>query len=365
MDNKIKIAIVGCGNCASSLIQGLSFYDNLDMKENIYGLMNPILGGYKISDIRIVAGFDVDKRKVGKDLINAILSEPNNTKIFCPIQMKLGSDYLHVLKGPVMDGVAEHMKYFFQVDEEQTTLTKEQIISILKQRETEIIINYVPVGSQELTEFWAQMAIDAKCAFINAIPQFIASDPKWANKFKEANLPIIGDDCKSQIGATYLHRTLIQMIIDRGGKINNTRQLNYGGNTDFLNMLDRNRLKSKKISKTEAVQSVLGEQRLSEENIHIGPSDFIPNLKDNKICDININFEIFGNIPCTIDCKLSVEDSPNSSGCVIDCIRLAKIALDRKIGGPLIGPSAYYMKHPIRQYDDNIARQMVEEFIKE
>jgi myo-inositol-1-phosphate synthase len=225
------------------------------------------------------------------------------------------------------------------------------------------LINYLPVGTQIGTDYWTDIALASGCAFVNCIPVFVTSNPVWANKFKQANVPIIGDDIKSMVGATYLHRTLTQMIIDRGGKINNTRQLNYGGNTDFANMLDRGRLKSKKISKTEAVQSILGEQRLSENNIHIGPSDFIPNLKDNKIADININFEIFGNIPCSIDCKLSVEDSPNSAGIVVDTIRIAKIALDRKLGGPILPACAYLCKRPPIQMKDEDARKQLEDFI--
>lgn len=366
MSNNIKICIVGLGNCASSLIQGLSYYHGIkDNNEIVPCLMHPILGGYKISDITVVVCFDVDRRKVGKDIIDAILSEPNCTKQFeSKINMKLNINHVTVMKGPVLDGVSPHMKDYFQVDENQRELTKDEIISALKETETEVLISYIPVGSKLTTEFWADVCIQSHVAMINAIPEFIASDEKWANKFKQANIPIIGDDVKSMIGATYLHRTLTQMIIDRGGKIKNTRQLNYGGNTDFCNMLDRDRLKSKKISKTEAVQSILGEQRLSSDNIHIGPSDFVPNLKDNKICDININFDIFGNIPCSIDCKLIVEDSPNSGGVMIDAIRIAKIALDREIGGPVISASSWLFKHPPVQMRDEDARKQLEDFIE-
>lgn len=356
----IKICIVGIGNCCSSLLMGLEYYKNIeDNSKHIPGLMHPVLGGYRISDIQIVAGFDIDSRKIGKDLGEAIFYPPNNTKTFSDLP------FLDVIvnKGPVMDGVSDHMKEYFQVDDSQKELSKDEIIEILKETNAEIILNYTPVGSYEVTRFWADTALESQCSFINNIPEFIASDPVWARKFETANLPIIGDDIKSQIGATELHRTLIQMIIDRGGKIDNTWQLNFGGNTDFLNMLDRRRLKSKKISKTEAIQSILGKQELSEENIHIGPSDYIPHLKDNKLCDIKIDFKIFGDIPCSIDCKLSVEDSPNSGGCVIDCIRIAKLCLDKKIGGPFIPACAYYMKHPPLQMREQIAREQLENFI--
>lgn len=361
MNKDINICIVGIGNCACSLLQGIEYYKNIkDNSKHISGLMHPVIGDYKISDIKVVASFDIDSRKIGSDLSDALFYPPNNTKFFSDVPFQ----DVEIMKGPVLDGISDHMKECFFVDNNQKELTKDDILNILKETDTQIIINYVPVGSQELTEFWSNIALESKCAFVNAIPAFISSNNKWAEKFRMANLPIIGDDIKSSIGATELHRTLVQMIIDRGGKINNTRQLNYGGNTDFLNMLDRNRLKSKKISKTEAVQSVLGEQRLSEENIHIGPSDFIPNLKDNKICDINIEFEIFGDIPCSINLKLSVEDSPNSAGIVVDAIRCAKLALDRKMGGPILPACAYFCKHPPIQMEDHIARQQLEDFIK-
>ena len=368
MNNSIKIGIVGIGNCSSALIQGLqyyrndSYYENINenYKKSIAGLINPILGRYKISDIKIVSGFDVDSKKVGKDISDAIFSPPNNTKTFSDVP----NQNTIINKGPVMDGVSERMKNIFDVDNTQKELSKDEIIGIIKDTQTQILINFLPVGSQLATEFWADIALESECSFINCIPQFVASRSEWINKFKQANIPIIGDDIKSQIGATEIHRTLIQTIIDRGGKVDNTWQLNYGGNTDFLNMLDRNRLKSKKISKREAIQSVLGDMRLTEEDIHIGPSDFIPHLKDNKLCDIKIDFRIFGDIPCSIDCKLGVTDSPNSAGCVIDCIRIAKIAMDRGLGGPIIPASAYYMKHPLIQMRDEDARKQLEDFIK-
>jgi myo-inositol-1-phosphate synthase len=359
----INIGIIGMGNCGSALVQGLQYYKYKNIEDNnerIPGLMNPIIGGYKISDIRVTSAFDVDSKKVGKDISDVIFSPPNNTKTFSEVPN------LHAIvnKGPVLDGVSDRMRNVFDIDNNQKELSKDEIIDIIKDTQTEILINFAPVGSQMVTEFWADIALESKCSFINCIPQFISSNQEWVNKFKTANLPILGDDIKSQIGATELHRTIIQMIIDRGGIVDNTWQLNYGGNTDFLNMRDLQRLKSKKISKTEAIQSVLGDMRLDEENIHIGPSDFIPHLKDNKICDIRIDFRIFGDIPCELDCKLSVEDSPNSIGCVIDCIRLARIGLDRKIGGPILPACAYYMKHPPEQMRESDAKKQLQKFIK-
>lgn len=368
MKNKINIGIIGIGNCSAALLMGLQYYGNNNYydsinenyKNSIAGLMNPILGEYKISDIRITSGFDVDSKKVGKDISEAIFSPPNNTKTFSEVT----NQNVIVNKGPVLDGVSDRMKNVFDIDDTQKELSKDEIIDIIKDTQTQILINFTPVGSQLVTEFWADVALESKCAFVNCIPQFISSNQEWSNKFKRANLPVMGDDIKSQIGATEVHRTIIQMIIDRGGKIDNTWQLNYGGNSDFLNMKDIQRLKSKKISKTEAIQSVLGDMVLDEENIHIGPSDFIPHLKDNKLCDIRIDFRIFGDIPCQLDCKLNVEDSPNSIGCVTDCIRLTKIALDRKLGGPIIPACAYYMKHPPQQMRDEDARKQLENFIK-
>jgi myo-inositol-1-phosphate synthase len=357
----INIGLIGIGNCSSALVQGLQYYKNIEgiNEHRVPGLMNPIIGKYKISDIQVKSAFDVDSKKVGKDISDAIFSPPNNTKTFSEVP---NLDVI-VNKGPVLDGVSDRMRNVFDIDNNQKELSKYEIIDIIKDTQTEILINFVPVGSQMVTEFWADVALESKCSFINCIPQFISSNHEWANKFKIAVLPVLGDDIKSQIGATELHRTIIQMIIDRGGTVDNTWQNNYGGNTDFLNMRDLQRLKSKKISKTEAIQSVLGDMRLDEENIHIGPSDFIPHLKDNKMCDIRIDFRIFGDIPCSLDCKLNVEDSQNSIGCVVDCIRLAKIAMDRKFGGPIIPACAYYMKHPPEQMREEYARKQLEDFI--
>lgn len=362
MAKKIKIAIVGVGNCTSSLIQGLFYYKNVkDEKELIPGLMHNVLGGYKISDIKISAAFDVDKRKVGKDIREAIFSPPNCTKIFCKNVPKLG---VKVKMGPILDGVASHMKDY--PEDKTIVIAKEKPVNVveeLKKSGAEVLISYLPVGSQKTTEFYAKAALEAGCAFINCMPVFIVSDKKWAEKFEKKKLPCIGDDIKSQVGATIVHRTLCYLFTQRGAIIDRSYQLNFGGNTDFLNMLERKRLMTKKISKTEAVESQLS-KRLSYDNLHIGPSDWIPWLKDNKICFIRIEGRKFGNVPIELELRLSVEDSPNSAGCVIDAIRLTKIALDRKIGGPLISASAYLMKHPPQQFSDEKAREMVEEFIK-
>lgn len=359
---EIRVAIVGVGNCCSALVQGVFYYKNVNSDDELVpGLMHNVLGGYKISDIKFVAAFDVDKRKIGKDLSEAIFSPPNNTKVFLKDIPKLG---VKVKMGPVLDGIASHMKEY---PEDKTFLPAKlkpvDVVKELKKSRAEILINYLPVGSQKATEFYANSALKAGCAFINCIPVFIVSNEDWAKKFEKKNLPCIGDDIKSQVGATIVHRVLSHLFTQRGVIIDRSYQLNFGGNTDFLNMLARERLKSKKVSKTEAVQSQLL-KRLSYDNLHIGPSDWIPWLKDNKICFIRIEGRKFGNVPIELELRLSVEDSPNSAGCVIDAIRLAKIALDRKIGGPLISASAYLMKSPPQQFIDEKAREMVEEFIQ-
>lgn len=356
MSKNINICIVGCGNCASSFLQGLAYYKNIKDEKYISGLMHKSLGGYDIKDIRIVASFDIDKRKVDKDLSIAIFSEPNCTKKFSDVPFQ----NVDVMKGPIFDGIAPHMKDYFQVDEDQKELTKDEIITILKKSKADILVSYLPVGSQKATEFWAQIAIDSGCAFVNCIPIFIASNKEWAKKFEDAGIPIIGDDIKSEIGATIVNRTLVQMIEDRGGYIENTYQLNIGGNTDFRNMTDPSRLASKKISKTESISSLIHDKSAY---VYAGPNGCIDCLLDNKISFMRIDFRIFGNIPCSIDVKLNVEDSPNSAGVVIDAVRIAKMALDKRIGGPIISACAYYMKHPIQNYEDHIAHQMVEDFI--
>lgn len=361
MAKEIKIAILGVGNCSSSLIQGLSYYKNIkDEKELIPGLMHNILGGYKISEIKPVAAFDIDKRKVGKDLSEAIFSLPNCTKVFFKDIPHFG---VKVKMGRVLDGVAEHMKDY---PESQTFIVAKEkpvdVVKELKKSSAEILINYLPVGSQNAVEYYADCALKAEVSFINCMPVFICSDKNWAEKFEKKNLPCIGDDIKSQVGATIIHRTLAHLFSQRGVIIDRSYQLNFGGNCDFLNMLSRQRLKSKKISKTESVESQLS-KRLSYDNLHIGPSDWIPFLKDNKICFIRLEGRKFGNVPIELEMRLSVEDSPNSAGCVIDAVRIAKLALDRKIGGTLISASSYFMKHPPEQFTDERAREMVEEFI--
>ena len=362
MEKNIKIAITGIGNCASALIQGIFYYKDVKSDDELVpGLMHNLIGGYKIGDIKIVAAFDIDKRKVGKDLSEAMFALPNCTKVFCKNIPHLG---VKVKMGRVLDGVAPHMKNY---PENQTFVAAKEkpvdVVEELKKSGAEILINYCPVGSQKAVEYYANCALKAGVAFINCIPVFIASDKNWAEKFEKKNLPCIGDDIKSQVGATIVHRTLCHLFNQRGVTIDRSYQLNVGGNCDFLNMLSRERLKSKKISKTESVESQLA-KRLSYDNLHIGPSDWIPWLKDNKICFIRIEGKQFGNVPMELELRLSVEDSPNSAGCVIDAIRLAKLALDRKIGGPLISASAYLMKHPPQQFTDEKAREMLEEFIK-
>ncbi|HBQ21162.1 MAG: inositol-3-phosphate synthase [Deltaproteobacteria bacterium GWA2_38_16] len=360
---KIRIGVVGVGNCASSLIQGIEYYHEKNKHEPI-GLMHPLIGDYRPSDIEVVAAFDIDKRKVGKDVSEAIFSLPNCTTIFCKDIPKTNTK---VTMGRVLDGVADHMADFsndekFLVSSHPES-SKEEVVKILKESRTEILLNYLPVGSQKATEFYAECALEANVAFINNMPIFIASHPEWAERFKEKNLPIIGDDIKAQCGATITHRILSDLFKKRGVKLERTYQLNTGGNTDFLNMLNRTRLSSKKESKTEAVQSVVG-QRLPAQNIHIGPSDYVPWQKDNKIAFIRMEGKLFGDVPMNLELRLSVEDSPNSAGVAIDAIRCSKLALLRGQGGVLYSPSSYFMKHPPKQYSDDIAYQMTEEFIK-
>jgi len=350
----IRIAITGVGNCASSLIQGLEYYKKISHSDNLVpGLMHNSLGGYLISDIKPVAAFDIDERKVGTDLSKAIFSEPNCTKKFSDVP-DLG---VEVMKGQVLDGVAPHMTDYFRVDKKQEPV---DVAAILKRSKADILINYLPVGSEEAVKYYATQALEAGCAFINCIPVFIASNKQWADKFRKAKLPIIGDDIKSLVGATIVHRALTQMIVERGAKIDSTYQLNIGGNTDFRNMTDQARLKSKKISKTESVAS----QIPYDAYVYAGPNGCIDCLNDNKICHLKIDFKLFGDVPAYIDLKLSVEDSPNSAGVVVDAIRVAKIALDRKLGGPIIPASAYFMKHPPEQIRDVEAREKLEDFIK-
>jgi myo-inositol-1-phosphate synthase len=357
---KIKIAVVGIGNCASSLIQGIHYYRDKNSDDAI-GLMHWDIGGFTPGDIEVVAAFDIDRRKVGKDVSEAIFAKPNCTTVFYPEIPKTG---VNVAMGKILDGVAPHMDKY---DNDYTFLVAEEeefdITGILKESGAEILVNYLPVGSEEAARFYAQCALDAGIAFINSMPVFIVSDSEWASKFEEKGIPIVGDDIKAQIGATVIHRTLATLFRERGVKLERTYQLNTGGNTDFLNMLNRDRLDSKKESKTEAVQSVLAE-RLDSPNIHIGPSDYVPWQKDNKLCFLRMEGKTFGDVPMNIELRLSVEDSPNSAGCVIDAIRCCKLALQRGIGGQLTSISAYTMKHPPEQFIDEKAYEMVNEFIE-
>ncbi|VAW01228.1 Inositol-1-phosphate synthase [hydrothermal vent metagenome] len=363
--SKIKIAIAGVGNCASSLIQGIYFYteERVGNAKRVPGLMHWEVGGYRPCDIEVVAAFDVDKRKVGKDVNEAIFEKPNCTTVFHGDLPNCGTI---VKMGNVLDGVSEHMADY---DDDRTFLlgdmpsaTKEDIVRELKESGAEILTNYMPVGSEEAAKFYAECALEAGVAFINNMPVFIASNPEWADRFKARNLPIVGDDIKAQLGATITHRTLTDLFAKRGVVLERTYQLNTGGNTDFLNMKNQDRLESKKISKTEAVQSVAGE-RLSDDNIHIGPSDYIPWQNDNKLCFLRMEGDLFGGVPMNIELRLSVEDSPNSAGVAIDMIRCCKLALLNGEGGILHAASAYFCKHPPQQYTDDQAYEMTEEFI--
>jgi len=359
---KIKIGIVGIGNCACALIQGIEYYKDKESKDAI-GLMHWDIGGYKPYDIEVVAAFDIDKRKVGKDVSEAIFQFPNCTTIFRNDIPKIGTI---VKMGKVLDSFAEHMnnyneKYTFLLSDEKEA-SKEEVVQELKESGAEILLNYLPVGSEEATKFYALCALEAKVGFINNMPVFIASNPEWGRRFEEIGVPVIGDDVKSQLGATIVHRVLTNLFKKRGVKLERTYQLNTGGNTDFLNMLARSRLASKKESKTEAVQSQT-ENRLDNENIHIGPSDWVAWQKDNKVCFLRMEGKLFGDVPINLELRLSVEDSPNSGGVVIDAIRCCKLALERGKGGILYSPSAYFMKHPPQQFTDDEAYKMIEDFI--
>ena len=361
-NKKIKLAIAGVGNCTSALIQGIFYYKE---KQNIEpsGLMHLDVGGYKPWDIEVVAAWDIDKRKVGKDVSEAIYEKPNCTAVFYPNVPKYG---VKVRKGPVLDGYAKHMEEypedirFVLSDEPEDDL--DAVVNVLKESGAEVLINYVPVGAEKAARFYAEACLKAGVSFVNCMPTFIVSDEEWARKFEEAGIPIVGDDIKSQVGATITHRVLAQLLIDRGVKLDRTYQLNVGGNTDFLNMLERSRLKTKKVSKTEAVTSLLPYD-IGWGNAHIGPSDFVPWLKDRKLAFIRLEGRLFGDVPMNIELRLDVEDSPNSVGSAIDAIRCAKVARDRGIAGPLYSISVYTMKHPPIQYPDWKAKQMVEEFI--
>jgi myo-inositol-1-phosphate synthase len=356
---KIKVAIVGVGNCASSFVQGIHKYRETQTDEFITGIMHPMLGDYHIGDIEVVAAFDVDITKVDKDLSEAIVAGQNNTIKFWDVP----HTGVTVQRGMTHDGLG---KYLSQVIE-QAPEPKEgapSVADVLREREVDVVINYLPVGSEEATKWYVEQALSAGCGFVNCIPVFIAREPYWQRRFKDAGVPIVGDDIKSQVGATITHRVLTNLFKDRGVKIERTYQLNFGGNTDFMNMLERERLESKKESKTNAVISQLPYD-LGEENVHVGPSDYVPWLKDRKWCHIRIEGTTFGDVPLNLELKLEVWDSPNSAGVVVDAVRTAKIAMDRGQSGSLEGPSAYFMKSPPIQFTDDQARDMVESFITE
>jgi myo-inositol-1-phosphate synthase len=351
---KVRVAIIGVGNCASSLVQGVEFYKNAPESERVPGLMHVNLGGYHVRDIEFTAAFDIDATKVGKDLAEAIYAEPNNTYRFAEVP-KLG---VTVHRGMTHDGLG---KYLSQKITKAPGPTAD-IVRILKETGTDVVVSYLPVGSEMATKWYVEQVLEAGCGFVNCIPVFIASQEYWHNRFAERQLPIIGDDIKSQVGATITHRALVNLFKDRGVRLDRTYQLNFGGNTDFLNMLERERLDSKKISKTNAVTSQLGDP-MPADQVHVGPSDFVPWLADQKWCYIHMHGTTFGNVPLKCEVKLEVWDSPNSAGVVIDAVRCAKLALDRGIGGALIGPSSYFMKSPPQQFTDHEARERTEAFI--
>ena len=354
-NHKVRVAIIGVGNCASSLVQGVHFYRDAKEEEQIPGLMHIRLGGYHIGDIEFTAAFDVVDTKVGKDLSEAIFAYPNNTYKFSEVPPL----NVPVSRGMTHDGLG---KYLSQIVKKAPGPTSD-IIGILKETKTDVVVNFLPVGSEMATKWYVEQVLEAGCAFVNAIPVFIASSEYWPRRFRERRLPIIGDDIKSQVGATILHRVLASLFVDRGVRLDRTYQLNFGGNTDFLNMLELERLESKKISKTGAVTSMLP-YTLPEDNVHVGPSDYVPWLSDRKWCYVRMEGTTFGNVPLNLEAKLEVWDSPNSAGVMIDAIRCAKVALDRGIGGPVIAPSACFMKTPPKQFRDSVAREMTEAFIR-
>ncbi len=354
--DSINVAIIGVGNCSSALVQGVTYYKKAKETEFVPGLMHVSLGGYHISDINFVAAFDIDKNKVGKDLAEAVFTPPNNTFKFC----QLPPTGVKVERGMTHDGLG---KYLSQIIEKAPGQTAD-IVKILKDTKTDVVINFLPVGSEEATKWYVEQALEAGCAFVNCIPVFIAREKYWQQRFSSKGLPVIGDDIKSQVGATITHRVLTRLFRDRGVKLERTYQLNFGGNTDFLNMLERERLESKKISKTNAVTSQL-DYKLDPDDVHVGPSDYVPWLSDRKFCHIRMEGRTFGDVPLNLELKLEVWDSPNSAGVVIDAIRCAKLALDRGLKGALEAPSAYFMKSPPVQYTDDEARRITEEFISE
>jgi myo-inositol-1-phosphate synthase len=351
---KVRVGIVGVGNCASSFVQGLSYYKDAKGNEPVPGLMNVELGGYHISDIEVSAAFDVNVSKVGRDVSEAIFAEPNNTQRFAAVSQS----GIIVNRGKTLDGLGKYLRETI----EEAQHDEADVTAILRRSKTDVLVSYLPVGSQKATEWYAERALEAGCAFVNCIPVFIASNPEWRKRFEERGLPIVGDDIKSQVGATIVHRVLANLLRERGVRLDRTYQLNFGGNTDFQNMLERERLESKKISKTQAVSSQL-DIPLPAGDIHVGPSDHVPWLTDRKWAYIRLEATTFGGVPLNMEVKLEVWDSPNSAGIVIDAVRCAKLAMDRKIGGALTGPSSYFMKSPPQQFTDNEARDRTIRFI--
>ena len=353
---RVRVGIVGVGNCASSLVQGLTYYRDAKSNEPVPGLMNADVGGYHISDVEISSAFDVNARKVGRDVAEAIFTAPNNTHRFAAV----AETGVTVRRGPVLDGIGEYLEDDVPISDEPEA----DVAEVLRKSRTDVVVSYLPVGSQKASEWYAKQAIDAGCGFVNCIPVFIASDPAWRRRFEEAGLPIIGDDIKSQVGATILHRVLANLFRERGVRLDRTYQLNVGGNTDFKNMLERQRLTSKKISKTQAVTSQF-DVPLEADNVHVGPSDHVPWLTDRKLAFIRLEGTTFGGVPLSAEVRLEVWDSPNSAGVVIDAVRCAKLAMDRGVGGALSGPSSYFMKSPPKQCTDEEARRRTRDFIED
>ncbi len=353
----IKVGIIGVGNCAAGLVQGIEYYRQHPERE-VVGIMHRKIGGYDVRDIEVASAFDVDRNKVGKTLDEAVYAKPNMVQ-----WVKIPKSRVMVKQGPLYDGLGKYVAGIVEpVKERPVGELEKGIVEELRKSGTEVLVNYLPVGSQKATEFWAEIALKTNCAFINAIPVFVASNPKWEKRFEQAKLPLIGDDMKGMLGATIVHRVLAKLTADRGSELKHTYQLNVGGNTDFKNMLERERLESKKISKTQSVQSQLGVP-LSPENIHIGPSDYVPFLKNTKIAFMRLKGNMWADIPYDIEVKLEVDDKANAGGIMADAVRIAKIALERKVGGALIGPSAYLMKHPPKQMADDLAKRELEAFI--
>jgi myo-inositol-1-phosphate synthase len=351
---KLRVGIVGVGNCASSFVQGLSYYGEAKANEPVPGLMNVELGGYHVGDIEIASAFDISADKVGLDVAEAVFARPNNTQKFSAVP-RTG---VTVRRGKTLDGLGKYLREEIP----EAAGPEANVAEILDRSRTDVLVSYLPVGSQQATEYYAEQALEAGCAFVNCIPVFIASDPKWRRRFETRRVPLVGDDIKSQVGATIVHRVLTNLFRERGVRLDRTYQLNFGGNTDFQNMLERERLESKKISKTQAVTSQL-DMPLAAEDVHVGPSDFVPWLTDRKFAYIRMEGTTFGGVPLNVELKLEVWDSPNSAGIVIDAVRCAKLARDRGIGGALIGPSSYFMKSPPQQFTDNEARERTARFI--